>query len=90
MTRKAVLSDDTTIAAEDAQVTRWREMSSAEKGALVTGLSQAVATLTLAGIRHRHPGASERECFLRFAILRLGHNLACRAYPEASAFVERP
>ena len=88
--RKAVLSEDTTVEAEDAQVRRWREMSSTEKGALVTSLSQAVATLTLAGIRHRHPTATDRECFLRFAILRLGPDLACRAYPEASAFVDRP
>jgi hypothetical protein len=43
MTRKAVLSDDTTAAAEDLQVRRWREMTSQEKSALITGLPQAAA-----------------------------------------------
>jgi hypothetical protein len=89
MTRKALLSDDTTVEAEDAQVRRWREMASAEKGRLITSLCQTVDAFALAGIRHRHPGASTRECFLRFAILRLGPALACRAYPEASPLVDR-
>jgi hypothetical protein len=90
MTRKAVLSDDTTAAAEDVQVRRWREMTPVEKGALVTGLSQAAAAMTVAGIRHRHPSASEREIFLRYAILTLGADLACRAYPDAASHIERP
>ena len=84
MTRKALLSDDTTRAAEDEQVRRWREMSSIEKARLITDLSQAADELALAGIRHRHPTASSIECFLRLAILKLGEELACRVYPDAS------
>ena len=90
MTRKAVLSDDTTAAAEDVQVRRWREMTPEEKGALITGLSQAVGAMTVAGIRHRHRSASEREIFLRYAILTLGADLACRAFPDATSYIERP
>jgi hypothetical protein len=90
MTRKAVLSDDTTAAAEDLQVRRWQEMTAEEKGALITGLSRAAAAMTVAGIRHRHPSASEREIFVRYAILTLGADLACRAYPDAVSYIERP
>jgi hypothetical protein len=90
MRQKAALSDDTTAAAEDVQVRRWREMTSLEKGALITGLSQAAATIAVAGIRHRHPSASEREIFLRYAMLTLGPDLACRAYPDAAALIDRP
>jgi len=90
MTRKAVLSDDTTAAAEDVQVRRWREMTSEEKSALITGLSRAAAAMAVAGIRHRHPSASEREIFLRYAILTLGAELACRVYRDAASFIERP
>jgi len=88
MTRKAVLSDDTTAAAEDLQVRRWREMTADEKSVLITGLSQTAAAMAVAGIRHRHPSASEREIFLRYAILTLGVELACRAYPDAAFFIE--
>lgn len=84
-----MLSDDTTAAAEDLQVRRWREMTPLEKGALITGLSQAAATMAVAGIRHRHAAASEREIFLRYAILTLGPDLACRAYPDAASLIDR-
>lgn len=90
MTQRAVLSDDTTLAAEDLQVRRWREMTPLEKGALVTALSEAVTAMAVAGIRHRHPLASEREVFLRYAILTLGAELAGRAYPDAVSLIERP
>lgn len=90
MTAKAVLSDDTTAVAEDLQVRRWREMTPEEKRALITGLSQTASAMTVAGIRHRHPLASEREIFLRYAILTLGAQLACRAYPDAASLIERP
>ena len=90
MTQKAVLSDDTTAAAEGLQVRRWREMTSREKSALISGLSQAATALAVAGIRHRHPTASEREIFLRYAILTLGVELACRAYPDAALLIDRP
>jgi hypothetical protein len=83
--RKALLSDDTSAEAERIQVERWRQMSSVEKARAVSDLSRAAQELALAGIRLRRPGASERECFLRLAVLNLGRDLACRVYPEAAA-----
>jgi hypothetical protein len=87
--RRALLSDDTSAAAERIQVGRWRQMSSVEKVRAVSELSRAAQELALAGIRLRHPGASERECQLRLAALKLGHDLACRVYPEAAALFRR-
>ena len=63
-------------------------MSYADKARVTSGLTRAVRALAFAGIRQRHPGASERECLLRYAILTLGTELACRAYPDARALVE--
>jgi len=60
-------------------------MSPLDKARVVSDLSRTVRELSLAGIRQRHPSASERECQLRFAVLTLGRELACRVYPEAAA-----
>jgi hypothetical protein len=80
----AVLTSDTSEAAERMQVELWRRMSPPAKLGLVAGLNQALEVLALDGIRLRHPGASDRECMLRLAILKLGRALACRVYPEAT------
>jgi hypothetical protein len=40
--------------------------------------------LSRAGIRLRHPQASERECFLRLAAILLGVDTARRVYPDAA------
>ena len=87
---QAMLSTDTSRAAEDEQVRRWREMSPSEKAGIVTSLCQAVDALAVAGIRHRYPAASDRECFLRFAALRLGRDLAQRVYPDLLALSDVP
>ena len=79
---RSVLASDTSAAAEEVQVRRWREMTVADKARLVTGLCQTADTMALAGIRRRHPTATARECFLRLAVLKLGVELAARAYPE--------
>jgi hypothetical protein len=84
MRTNAVLSSDTSLAAERAQVELWRKMSSIEKAKTVSEISRAVQELSLAGIRLRHPEASERECLLRLAIIKLGRKLACEVYPEAA------
>ena len=84
MRTKAVLSSDTSLEAERAQVEMWRKMSPLEKVRTVTEISRAVQELSLAGIRLRHPEASERECLLRLAIIKLGRQLACEVYPEAA------
>jgi len=78
----APLNLDTSPEIERIQVECWRQMSPAEKAAIVSGLTQAVHDLALAGIRLRHPNASPREQFLRLALLTLGPDLARRVYPE--------
>jgi len=79
----AFLTSDTSLDVERMQVALWRGMSPLEKARTVAGVSRTVRELSLAGIRQRHPAASERECRLRYAVLTLGRSLACRAYPEA-------
>ena len=84
MRRTALLASDTSLEAEREQVELWRRMSPLEKVRAVTEIARAVQQLSLAGIRLRHPGASDRECFLRLSVLKLGRQLACRVYPEAA------
>jgi len=79
------LADDTSPDIEQRQVEAWQRMSPAEKAHLVTALSHATFELGLAGVRQRFPHASEREVFLRLAIVRFGRDLAVRAYPEIDA-----
>jgi len=76
------LTLDTTLDAERAQIERWRAMSPAEKLGLVSSMTRTVSAMAMAGLRERHPGASAREIFLRFAMLHLGVELARKAYPE--------
>ena len=64
-------------------------MSPAQKAATVTGLTRAAFALTRAGVRQRHPDASPREHFLRAALILLGPELACAAYPDAGDLVCR-
>jgi hypothetical protein len=85
--KTAVLASDTTRAAERVQVDLWRRMSSMDKARAVSGISRAAQEFSLLGIRQRHPDASERECTLRLAVLKLGRELAFRAYPEATALL---
>ena len=77
------LAQDTTVEAERRQIDRWRQMSPAEKSAVIAGLTSATFTLARAGVRHRYPDASDRVLFLRLAVVTLGRDLAERAYPEA-------
>ena len=64
-------------------------MSSAEKAAIISGLTKTVYELALAGVRKRHPQALPREQFLRLAIVMLGPELARKAYPEIDVMVMR-
>jgi hypothetical protein len=84
------LAADTPLDVERLQVDAWRRMTPDEKAALITALTQAAYEMTWAGVRARHPGAPERELFLRVAILTLGPELACAAYPDAAPFVSAP
>lgn len=78
---------DTSPEALRLQVLLWRRMSPAETVTIVGGISVAVRELALAGVRMRHPHASDRECALRLAIITLGPELACKVYPDASSLV---
>ena len=79
------LSLDTSPEIEHLQIVGWRRMTPGQKAAVVSGLTQAVHDLALAGVRLRHPQASEREQFLRLALITLGSDLARRAYPDISS-----
>jgi hypothetical protein len=78
---------DTTPEASEVQAASWRMMTAREKADLVAALSRVTRELAERGIRARHPDASEREVFLRLAILQLGRELAVQAYPDAAHFV---
>lgn len=75
---------DTTPAASEAQVARWRTMTAHEKAELVAALSRVTRQLAEAGIKSRYPEASSREVFLRLAMLQLGRELAVQVYPDAA------
>jgi hypothetical protein len=79
------MSLDTTVDAERLQIERWRAMTPAEKLNLVSSITRTVSAMAMAGLRERHPNASTREIFLRFAMLHLGTELARKAYPEITA-----
>jgi hypothetical protein len=82
--RTAILSADTAAEVEQRQIEAWRQLSPLERLRLVSDTTRAVTSLSLAGIRRRYPGASERECFLRLAAIRLGVETTRRIYPDAS------
>jgi hypothetical protein len=85
---KAVLSADTTAEFERRQVETWRGLSAVERLRLVSDATRAVTNLSLAGIRARYPQASERECFLRLAAIRLGVETTRRIYPDAAGLAD--
>lgn len=81
------LAADTSPDIEARQIAAWRRMSPAEKAATVAALNRAAREMMVAGIRHRHPEAGEREVFLRAAIILLGPELAIAAYPDAAPYL---
>ena len=74
---------DTSAEASRVQIDLLRRMSPSERAHLASELTRAVEDLSLAGIRMRYPEASERECFLRLALIKLGPELTSKVYPEA-------
>jgi hypothetical protein len=82
--RSAILSRDTNADVERLQIEAWRRMSPLEKTGVMSQASSDALTLALSGIRQRHPGASDRECFIRLAALQLGSTLVRQVYPDAS------
>ena len=84
---RGLLSADSSPTVERLQIDAWRRMSPVDKARTVDELTRTVQVLALAGIRQRHPGASERECFLRLAVLKLGSEATMRLYPDAAALL---
>jgi len=71
---------DTSAAAEAQQIAIWARMTPAEKWAAFEDLQATAIALAEAGIRLRHPGASEREVFLRRVARTLDRATMLRAY----------
>lgn len=74
------LSLDTPSAIEQKQIEQLRQMPPWRKLALMSGLSQTVRILALAGLRQRFPDDSPAQSRRRLADLILGPELAARAY----------
>jgi hypothetical protein len=81
------LAEDTPLEVEEVQLALWRKMSPQDKMRLISGICRAVDDAAREGLRRRHPGAGDRELFLRLALLRLGHDLAVEAFPDAAPLV---
>jgi hypothetical protein len=69
---KEPLARDTDEWAERLLVERWRAMTSVDKAAYLTGLCRSLHRLSVAGVRARHPTASEAELQDRATALRIG------------------
>jgi len=79
--------DDTSPAVRRALVERWRAMTPAEKGAVVSAASRALFRAHVAGLALRHPGAVGGELERLAAESRLGRaaadEIAKRSAPPA-------
>ena len=71
---------DTTADAEAVQTQLLRQMSAARKLELVASAGEAARILALAGLRARHPEASEAERWRLLHEIELGTDLAQRAF----------
>lgn len=78
-------SVDTDVAAERIQFETYATWDASEKLEVVARLCLDARELSLAGLRLRHPLASVEELELREAALRIGVDLARKAYGERYA-----
>ncbi len=78
------LQADTAPWAEKLQFQFFREASAAQKLRAMVRLNRSARTLSLSGIRKRHPQASEAELRRRLADKLLGPELALRLYGPIS------
>jgi hypothetical protein len=74
---------DTTPEAWQVFLDSQRRMSPGEKLARVFEHSAFVRSLIMAGLRRRHPDATEPELFLHFARQTLGDELFVKVYGDA-------
>ena len=75
---------DTSLPFDRLQIEAWRRMSALVRLHAADALSREFQALLLAAIRNRRPDASERECFLRLAVIELGRERAVQLYPDAA------
>jgi hypothetical protein len=73
-------SPDTSPEAERVLIELLRQAPAWRRLQLADRMSNAVRSLSLAGLRARHPGASDAELRRRFADLHLGWELAAKVY----------
>lgn len=66
---------------------RLAAMTPAQRLEIATGLTQGVRTLAEAGLRQRHPRASEQELRYRLAELLYGRATALRLFADVPADV---
>jgi hypothetical protein len=78
----AVLSADTSGEAERLQVRIWRSLASADTARVIAGACRTVREVALAGLRERHPEASDAELVTRLAAITLGPALARQVYSD--------
>jgi len=71
---------DTDPAVEEYYFARLREVSPSDKLALISAWCRAVQEIAIAGIRARHPGASDEEVRLRLGSLRLPRETMIEVY----------
>ena len=76
----AALFPDTSPEAEEVLLALMRQTPPWRKMELLDRLNAMARELALAGLRQRHPTASEAELRRRLADLLLGSELACKAY----------
>jgi len=76
----ALDSMDTSPEARAVMVQLLRQMTPERKIERVAALNRMTRGLAMAGLRERHPHASEEELRLRLAALLLGPDLARKAY----------
>lgn len=80
MTRHPEEFSDTDPRTMDVWLELLRRKTPGERMAMAFELSDFAVRVAESGVRARHPGASEREIFLRSAALRLPRDLMIRTY----------
>jgi hypothetical protein len=83
------MENDTHPKMRELQVRLMREAPPWKKAAMVGEMYQAMVTLSLSGLRARHPAASESELHRRLADLVLGPKLADQVYGPLDDFLEK-
>jgi hypothetical protein len=77
-----IFLSDTHPKMEALQIELLRQASPARKLEMLAQLNASARTLALAGLRSRHPQATETELHRWLADLLLGQELACKVYGE--------